>query len=89
MAQNGSKLEVEAEVMAVLMALNQIARTVISNVFPGGSKNSFSRTFLGQENVFADSKYFFVFYYHTDSSITTWFTCSNQPIITIQVLKFE
>ena len=50
MAQNGSEMEVAmvevaAEVMVVLMALNQIARMVISSFFPGESKNSIS-TFI-------------------------------------------
>ena len=51
MAQNGSKMEVAmvevaAEVVVVLMALNQIARMVISSFFPGESKNSILKNFL-------------------------------------------
>ena len=51
MAQNGSKMEVAmvevaAEVMVVLMALNQIAIMVISSFFPGKSKNSISKIFF-------------------------------------------
>ena len=51
MAQNGSKMEVAmvevaAEVMVVLMALNQIARMGISSFFPGKTKNFILKNFL-------------------------------------------